>query len=118
MRAAAEAVEPGLRAGVGVLETPAAGQTEFRGAVLNELDQTLGIAGDVVAHPELGAAMSGLERQEETRGGRFLRRANLGQEDVEVERARGVYGRAEEERLEERCEGKEYDSTGSCRWSP
>jgi hypothetical protein len=79
MGAAAEPVEPRPRAGVGVLEAPSSGEAELGGAALHELDEALGIAGHVVAHPELAAAMLRLDREEEAFGGRFLRCAVLGQ---------------------------------------
>src|SRR5204862_1513529 len=73
MRAAAEAIEPGLRAGVGVLEAPSAREVELGGAAFHELDETLGIAGHVVTHPELAAAMLRLDREEEAFGRGLLR---------------------------------------------
>ena len=43
MRAAAEAVEARPRTGVGILEAPAAGETERRRAPLDKLDDMRGI---------------------------------------------------------------------------
>ena len=74
---------------------PAPGEMEFGGAASDELDQPFGIAGDVVAHPELGATVLGLDGQEETIGRRFLGCSVLGQLVVEIERAGCVLGRAD-----------------------
>ena len=101
MGAAAEAVEPGLRAGVGVLETPFAGEPELGGAALHEPDEALGIAGYVVAHPEFAAAVLRFDREKEALRGRFVRRAFPGQRVVEVERAGGVLGCADVEQARE-----------------
>jgi hypothetical protein len=48
VRTAAKRIEPGPRAGIGVLEAPTAFQAEFRRAEFHELDQPFGIAGDVI----------------------------------------------------------------------
>jgi hypothetical protein len=61
MGAAAEPVEARPRAGVGVLKAPSAGEAEFGGAALHELDEAFGIASHVIAHPELAAAMLRLD---------------------------------------------------------
>jgi len=97
MSAAAEAVDARLRAGVGILKPPAAGQSEFRGATLHKLNQALRVAGDVNAHPEFRAAMLGLDRQEETVGRRLFRSAFFGKLIVEIEGASGVVGRPDVE---------------------
>lgn len=59
------------------------------------VDQPFGVAGDVVAHPEFGAAMLGLDGQEEAIGRRFLGCSVLGQLVVEIERAGCILGRAD-----------------------
>ena len=48
VRTAAKRIEPGPRAGIGVLEAPTALEAEFRRAEFHELDQPFGIAGDVI----------------------------------------------------------------------
>ena len=70
MRATTEGVDPGLRAGGRILEAPEARQAERGRAAFYELDHMLGIAGLIVAHPELGAAMLRLDRQNESFRGR------------------------------------------------
>lgn len=52
----------------------------------------LGIAGDIIAHPKLGAAMFGLDREQETVRGRILGGIVLRHGVVEIERAGGVFG--------------------------
>jgi hypothetical protein len=87
VRAAAEAVEPGSRAGVGVLEASSATEAEFGGAAFYELDQPLGIDGDIIAHQNGCAAVIRLDRQQESFGRRFFRRAFGGQRLEEIKRA-------------------------------
>ncbi|CAH1655316.1 hypothetical protein CHELA20_53872 [Hyphomicrobiales bacterium] len=94
MRAAAEAVEARPRTGVGILEAPAAGETERRRAPLDELDDTRGIAGGIVAHPELRAAMLGLDRKEKAFRWRVFGGVLGGERVVDFERASGIVGRA------------------------
>ena len=100
MGAAAETVETRFRAGVGVLKAPAAGEAEFGGATLHELDQTLRIARDVIAQPEFRAAMLRLDRQQKPLKGRLFRSAFLGQCVIEIERASGILGCADIEQAQ------------------
>src|SRR5690606_18658746 len=104
MCTSAEAVDARLRAGVGVLKAPAAGETECCGAAFDELDDVLGISGDVIAHPELCAAMFGLDREEEAVRRRLFRSAFFGKLVVEIEGMSGVVGRADIEQAGEMSE--------------
>src|SRR5487761_1194232 len=92
MRAAAEGVDARPRAGVGPLETPAAGQAESLRAALNENDHLLRLAGLLVADPQRRAAVLRLDRQQEAFGGHVLPRGFLREGLVELEGGRWVVG--------------------------
>lgn len=78
MRTAAKAIESRLRAGVGVLKAPAASELKLLGTAFHELDDALGITSHVIAYPERGAAMLGLDREEKAIRRRLLGRPVLG----------------------------------------
>ena len=61
----------------------------------------LGIAGAVIAHPELGAAMFGLDRKHEAVRGRIFGGVFARQRVVEIKRAGGVLGAAHVEQAGE-----------------
>lgn len=94
MRAASEAVGARPRTDGGVLQAPAAGEIERGRAAQDEADDVRGIAGGVIAHPELRAAMLGLDRQEEAFRWRVFGGVLGGEHFVEFERASGIIGRA------------------------
>ena len=95
MGAAAERVDARPRASVGPLEAPAAGEGERLGAAKDEQDHLLRIAGDLVANPQLGAAVLGLNGEKKAVGRHVLPRGFLHEDLVEIERAGSVVGRAD-----------------------
>src|SRR5690606_33822211 len=64
MRAATKSVDARFRAAVCVLETPQSAQAKLGSAAFDKLDDMLGIASDVIAYPELRAAMFRLDGEQ------------------------------------------------------
>ena len=67
---------------------------ELGGAAFDELDDVLGIAGDVIAHPELRAAMFWLDGEQEAVRRRVFGGIVIRQSVVKLKRAGGVFGGA------------------------
>src|SRR3546814_3601015 len=84
--AATERVDARPGAGVRPFEAPAAGERERLSAPLDEGEDLLGVAGHVVAHPQLGAAVLGLDRQNEPDVADLLALHLLGEGEVELDR--------------------------------
>src|SRR3546814_7355545 len=93
--AATERVDARPGAGVRPFEAPAAGERERLSAPLDEGEDLLGVAGHVVAHPQLGAAVLGLDRQNEPDVADLLALHLLGEGEVAFEAAGGAVGRAD-----------------------
>ena len=69
-------------------------QAEFSGAAFDELDDMLGIAGDIITHPELCATMFWLDGELEAVRRRIFGGIVVRQSVVEIECASGVFGGA------------------------